>query len=100
MLNHYLIFLAQVSPQKVQTELNNNPIVKDINMIVNFLTAGVGIVVVIVIVVGGIQYVMAGDNASAVTAAKERIMNGLLALAVFIFMAAFLQWLVPGGVFR
>ena len=80
-------------------DLKSNPIVEDINMIINFLAAGVGIVVVAVIIIGGIQYMTAGDNPQTVAAAKQRIMNGLIALLAFIFSFAFLQWLVPGGVF-
>lgn len=77
----------------------NNPIVKDINMFINFLGGLVGVVVVGSIILGGIQYSMAGDNPQAVGAAKKRIINGLIALLAFLFTYAFLQWLVPGGVF-
>jgi hypothetical protein len=77
----------------------NNPIVKDLNQAVNFLSAAVGVVVVGTIILGGIQYTMAGDNPQALGAAKQRIINGLIALLAFLFMYAFLQWLVPGGVF-
>lgn len=80
-------------------DLSGNPIVRDLNQIVNFLSAGVGIIVTGVIIVGGIQYMTAGDNPQAITAAKKRITNGLIALVAFLFMFAFLQWLVPGGVF-
>lgn len=77
----------------------NNPIVKDINIFINFLAGLVGIVVVGAIILGGIQYTMAGDNPQAVSAAKKRITDGLIALVAFAFTYAFLQWLVPGGVF-
>jgi hypothetical protein len=77
--------------------LKNNQIVKDLNDIVDFLSAGVGIVVIATIIVGGIQYSLAGDNATATGAAKQRITNGLIALATFIFAFALLQWLIPGG---
>lgn len=77
--------------------LQKNQIVVDINKIVDFLAGGVGIVVIGTIILGGIQYSMAGDNAQATTAARQRITNGLIALAAFIFAFAFLQWLIPGG---
>jgi hypothetical protein len=80
-------------------DLRQNPIVKCLNDVVGFLSAGVGIVVVAVVIVGGIQYMTAGDNPQAVTAAKKRIINGLIALAVFMLMFTFLQWLIPGGIF-
>lgn len=79
--------------------LQENPIVKDLNIIVGFLSGLVGVVVVGVIILGGIQYAMAGDKAEAVSAAKKRIINGLTALIAFLFIFAFLQWLIPGGIF-
>lgn len=81
----------------VQSCLKNNQIVKDLNFIINFIATGVGIVVIGTIIVGGIQYSLAGDNATATGAAKQRIINGLIALVAFIFTYAFLQWLIPGG---
>jgi hypothetical protein len=51
------------------------------------------------IIVGGIQYMTAGDNAQAVGAAKQRIINALIALFAYLLAFGFLQWLVPGGVF-
>ena len=79
--------------------LTTNPIVKDIQQIVDFLSVGVGIIVVGAIIIGGIQYITAGDSAEKVSAAKQRIINGLIALMAFIFTWAFLQWLIPGGAF-
>ena len=77
-----------------------NPIVKDLNEIVNVFSGLVGVVVVGTIILGGIQYAAAGDKAEAVSAAKKRIINGVIALLAFLFIFAFLQWLIPGGVFK
>lgn len=82
------------------SSLKNNPIVKDINSIVNFLSIGVGVVVIAMLIVGGIQYSIAGDNPQAVNAAKQRLINAAIALIAYIFIFAFLQWLIPGGVFN
>lgn len=79
--------------------LKANPIVSDLQIITNFLSAAVAIVVIGVIIVGGIQYSMAGDNPSAVTAAKKRITDGLLALTAYLLIFSLLQWLIPGGIF-
>jgi hypothetical protein len=85
------------------TDINNclkgNKIFEDLNNIINFLGAGVGIVATGAIIVGGIQYAAAGGNPNAVTAAKKRITDALIALLAFLFLYAFLQWIVPGGVF-
>lgn len=86
--------------ETIQHCLSGNSIVKDLNTIVNFLAGLVAIVVIGVIIFGGIQYISAGDNATQITAAKQRVMNGIIALLIFIFTYAFLQWLIPGGVFK
>lgn len=88
------------SQTKVDNCLSQSPIVKRINEVVNFLSAGVAVIVVGVILVGGIQYILAGGNATALTAARHRITNGLVALFAFLFMFSFLQWLIPGGIFH
>lgn len=91
---------GKVDQAKVGKCLDQSPIVHDLQNIVNFLSAAVGVVVIAVIIIGGVQYTIAGDNASALTAARQRITNGLIALFAFLFAWAFLQWLIPGGVFK
>lgn len=65
---------------------------------VKFLSAGVGIIVVMMIVVGGIQYASAGGDPGKVAAAKSRIYNAIYALLAYLVLFAFLQWVVPGGI--
>lgn len=74
------------------------PIIDYIAIFINLLGAAVGTIVVIVIVFGGVQYASARDNPQAVAAARQRITNALIALALYMAMLGFLQWLVPGGV--
>jgi hypothetical protein len=97
---------AQLQSCEACQDANNAPsclkkdsIIIDLNTIVNFLSAGVGLIVVGVIILGGIQYSMAGDKADAVTKARQRMLNGIIALLAFIFTYAFLQWIIPGGIF-
>jgi len=70
-----------------------------VQLAINILSAAVGVIVVIMVAVGGVQYTASKDNPQQTAAAKERIRNALLALVAYIFMFAFLQWLVPGGIF-
>lgn len=65
----------------------------------NILSAAVGVIIVIMIAVGGIQYTTARDDPQAVAAAKQRIQNAILALVFYLFAFSFLQWLIPGGLF-
>lgn len=65
----------------------------------NVLSAVVGIVIVIMFAVRGIQFATAKDNAQQVTQAKEQILWLVIALVVYMFSFAILQWLIPGGLF-
>jgi|GEM_PF-701552 len=68
-----------------------------INPAVKVLSGLMGVIVVISIVVGGIQYSSAGGDPGKVSAARKRIMNSVIALLAYLFMLAFLQFLLPGG---
>jgi hypothetical protein len=71
-----------------------------LNQAIAFLSAGIGIVVVIMIIVGGIQYSSAGGDPQKVAQAKSKITNALLALVAYIFLYAILDWLIPGGLLK
>lgn len=76
-----------------------NAIIKDyVEPGIKVLIAMMGVVVAISIVVAGIQYGSAGSDPGKVAAAKKRLSSALLALVTYLFMFAFLQWLLPGGV--
>jgi hypothetical protein len=70
---------------------------KWLNPFINFLAALVGIVVVISIVIGGIQYGSSAGDPQQVSAAKNRIRNAIIALVTFVFLYALLNFLIPGG---
>lgn len=78
---------------------DNCGIVRYIVVIINILSALVGVAVVASIIIGGIQYSTAGSDPQKVQAAKARIRNAIIALLFFIFGYAILNFLVPGGLF-
>jgi hypothetical protein len=53
-----------------------------IHTIVNLLSAVVGIVAVIMIIVGGFRYITSGGNDSSVTSAKNTILYAIIGLVV------------------
>ena len=65
---------------------------------INILSGLVGIVVTISLVFWGIQYTTARDNPQQAATARLRITQTVLSLLAYLFIFAFLQWLVPGGV--
>jgi hypothetical protein len=66
--------------------------------IINFLTAGIGLVVVINIIIGGMQYILSDGNASDAVKGRKRIENSLLGFAAYALMYGVLSWLIPGGI--
>lgn len=67
---------------------------------INFLSAGVGIVIIIMIVIGAVQYSTSGGNPQGEANARKKIFNALLALITFIFIYSFLNFIVPGGLWQ
>jgi hypothetical protein len=51
------------------------------------------------LIFGGIQYTTSGSNPQAVSAAKKKILNVVIALVAYALLYSFFQWLVPGGPF-
>lgn len=62
-----------------------------------FLSAFVGLAVVISVIVGGIQYSSSAGDPQKASAAKNRIRNAIIALVTYIFLFALLNFLIPGG---
>ncbi len=63
--------------------------------IVNILSVLVGIVGVIGIVIVGIQYLTAGGNEEQTRKAKRRLFEIVIGIALYILIAALLNWLLP-----
>jgi cytochrome bd-type quinol oxidase subunit 2 len=53
-----------------------------IRQIINFLSAIVGVVAVIMIIVGGLRYITSGGNDSNVTGAKNTILYAVIGLVI------------------
>jgi hypothetical protein len=79
------------------SDIEDNPIIHYLKGIIRFLSAGVGLVVTAMIIVSGIQYMGSRGNPQMVEAAKKRLSNAIIALFLYIFMTAILNFLIPGG---
>lgn len=77
---------------------NHCAILDYIVIFINALAALAGVIMVGSLVFAGIQYAASADDPNIISAAKKRIRDTIIALAAFIFMYAFLQWVIPGGV--
>jgi hypothetical protein len=74
-----------------------NPIADALFGIIRFLSAGVGLVIVASIIVGGLQYTGSRGDPQATAMAVNRIRSSLYALLLFIFAYAILNYIIPAG---
>ena len=65
----------------------------------NWLAAGVVIAVIGGIIYGAIMYATSAGDAGKAKSATEIIRNAFIALILYFLMWAFLQYIVPGGLF-
>jgi hypothetical protein len=70
-----------------------------VNPGIRLLSVLVGLVVAGSLVYAGIQYTTSSGDPQKTGAAKTRITNTLLAFFAYAFMLAFLNFLIPGGIF-
>lgn len=69
-------------------------------LVINILSAGVGVLAVGGIVYGAILYGTAADSSEQTKKAKDIIRNVVIGILLYIFMYAFLNYIIPGGVFQ
>lgn len=91
--------LPQTICDEANTKTGGQAIWDFLIMVLNILTAGVGVAAVIGIIVAALQYSSAEEKADQVHNAKMRIWNIILGLIFYLIMYAFLQFLIPGGIF-
>ena len=65
-----------------------------VTMVVNALLFVVGFLSVIMLIFGGLRYIVSGGNASAVTAAKNTILYAIVGLIIAIFAYAIVNFVI------
>lgn len=81
-------------------EGKGNPIMDFVFAVVRFLSLGVGFVLVGSMIWAGIQYTMSRGDPQATAQAITRIRANVIALLLFIFAYAILNFVIPGQVLR
>lgn len=79
---------------------DGDPLQEMILYFTSFFFAGVGVVSIIGIIIGGVVYITAGGDAAKTKQGITYIVNAVIALVVFIFLFMLLNFLVPGGFFN
>lgn len=82
------------------TDIKGNAIWQILIMVLNIMTAGVGILAVGGIAYGTVLYTSAGDKADQVKKAKDMFVNVAIGLLVYGLMYSVLNFLIPGGLFN
>jgi hypothetical protein len=82
-----------------KTDAQKSPIWGVLVMVLNIMTAGVGILGVGGIVYGSILYSTAGDKSEQTKKAIGVITNVVVGIAAYGLMYVFLNFLIPGGIF-
>ena len=65
----------------------------------SIVTYGVGAAAVIGVIISAYQYITARDNSAQVAKAKNRILQIIIGLAIWVLIWGILQFLLPGGLF-
>jgi len=77
---------------------SQNPIFALVAYAVQFLTGLFGVILVMVLVIAGLQYVISGDDPEIAKDAKERIKGAFTGLVLFVIMFAVMQIILPSDV--
>jgi hypothetical protein len=95
--NTAIISCTQTNPKGGSLETNG--IWGLLLLVLNIMTAGVGVLAIGGIVYGSIRIASAGDNSANVKKGVNMILNVVGGLIAYVAMYALLQYLIPGGVF-
>lgn len=76
---------------------NGGAIVSYLKLFLKLFNMLVGVVVVLVLVIAGFQYITSAGDPSNTKQAKGRITAALTALILYMLMVAILNFLLPGG---
>ena len=67
-----------------------------LELVVDIMTIGIGVLGVLGITIVGIQYLTAGGNEEKTRKAKRRMFEIVIGLVAYVIIYALLKWLLPG----
>lgn len=77
--------------------LEDNPILIFAARMITFLSAGIGIILTIILIIAGIRYSLARGNPQEAAASKAMIEKVVISIFMYLFAFALINWLIPGG---
>lgn len=75
-------------------------IAKYINPGIALLSVCFGLIAIISIILGGINYITSEGDPQKTAKAKSRVFNTIFAIIAYLFLYTFLEFLIPGGIFN
>jgi len=91
-------FEPTCQPSDTGCNVDKNGIVTEIiNPLIKVFTVLVGVVAIVMLIIAGIMYSSAQDDPKRITLAKKIVVDVIIALAVYIFLFAILDYLLPTG---
>lgn len=87
--------LAVATVEKVNESGNDN-LKQNITDIINAVIAALGIVAVVVIVLGGVQYMTSTGDSTKVKKAKDTILYGIVGLIICVLAYAIVNFVIRG----
>lgn len=95
-MNKSLIVASIVD--QVKDVNGNDSLEADVGSIINMIIYGIGIVAVIVIIIGGVNYMLSQGDPNKVKKAKDTILYGVIGLVVVLLAFAIVNFIL--GVFK
>lgn len=89
---------TSILPGEWCDEDSGNGVFEILNLVLNIMTAGIGIIATIGLIIVGIQWMTARDKEDQIVKAKSRLQNIVIGILVWGLLWLFLSWLIPGGV--
>lgn len=88
---------AKTSLIKCNSSSDGAAIFDVLGIALNVVTYGVGAAAILGVIITGYQYMSARDNAVQVAKAKNRLLQVVIGLAIWVLFWGVLQFLLPGG---
>mgnify|MGYP003291114846 CR=1 FL=1 len=79
-----------------ETAEKGEGIIHILQLVVEIMTIGIGVLGVLGITIVGVQYLTAGGSEEKTRKAKRRMFEIVIGLVAYVLIYALMQWLIPG----
>ncbi|MBC7943453.1 hypothetical protein H7X68_03070 [Candidatus Saccharibacteria bacterium] len=87
-------------PEKGGKDIENTGVWGILVLVINIMTAGIGVLAIAGVVYGSVLYTSAGDSSEKVSKARAVIRNVVIGIIAYALMYSALNFIIPGGLFK